>query len=232
MLLTHCPHWMSVAVSKQILSDGMRKNHQALLSPVIICKDWAYVLFLCAAGSQAVVNSFFGVRDENNIASHPSGAWQRTRSPPWVSLFNIRVLYSEAAKRAEIYGQCSIRSVSHTHEKTQAHRHVGPGFTDNRDKETDWCRFMLERKVEKESKQMRCWQLERWMNRVQVRPSTPERKMKREVPRKIENIGHTHIFHLFLSFPFLIENREAEIGNQQLIPLQTDVVICHSLNNQ
>lgn len=119
LLLTHCSHWMSVALSKQILSDDMRKNHQALLSQWLSVQIGDHVLFLCTAGSQAVVNSCFGARDENNITSHPSGAWHRTRSPPWVSLFNIRVLYSGAARRSEIYGRFSIRSVSHT----RKHKH-------------------------------------------------------------------------------------------------------------
>lgn len=34
------------------------------------------VLFLCLAGSRATLNSHFGARDGNNIASHPSGARQ------------------------------------------------------------------------------------------------------------------------------------------------------------
>lgn len=219
-----CPHWMSVAQSKQMLSVTMRKDHQALLS-----SDYQgrldCVLFLCTAGSQATLNSLFGVRDGNNITSHPPGAWQRTRSPPRLSLFSIRVLYWEAARRSEIYGQCSIRSMSHTHthEKrhTPSHRFTDASCAAERSKRSK-DREKEAGLIQMQTEQMKkgCWstigrakkmsgeRLDSDGERgnecsVQVRPSTPEREMRLEVPRKIEIVGHTQIsifLFLFLSW--------------------------------
>lgn len=68
---------------------------------------------------------------EMGTISHliPRGPDRGTRSLPQVSLFNIWVLYSEAARRSEIYDQCSIRSMSHTHtKKAQTQTHTGPAI--------------------------------------------------------------------------------------------------------
>lgn len=87
----------------------------------IICSDLETVSSSWEPGLQLIPT----LEPEMGTTSHliPRGAWQGTRSPPRVSLFNIRALYSEAARRSEIYGRCSIRSLSHIRENTDTHTH-------------------------------------------------------------------------------------------------------------
>lgn len=147
----------------------------------------------------------------------PSGALQGTRLPPQVWLFNIRVLYSEAVGRSEIYGLCSIRSISHTR-KTWTQTDTSPRFIHSsfaawiqRRRERD--RLMQIQTTQTGKGRLRKrGRAKRWDERietrmetenessVQVRPSTPWREMRQEVPRKIKIIGHTH----FPSFFFFL----------------------------
>lgn len=73
------PLWMCAAQSEPILLVGMKRKKKIIIQLYL---QWLPthtgdgVLFLCLAGSRATLNSHFGARDGNNIASHPSGARQ------------------------------------------------------------------------------------------------------------------------------------------------------------
>lgn len=171
--------------------------------------------FLCAAGRQATLNSHFGARDGNNITSHPSGAWRGTRSLPQVSSFNIRVLYSEAARRSEIYDHCSVRSVwhkhAHTHKETKSQTHTCPPDSWIATETMKRCRSRWNRKVkgdcERQAGRMK-WLIRvtenGWRKRGWVQPGhTLLKGMRMEIPRKITFVAHTH-FPSFPRFPSII----------------------------
>lgn len=175
---------------------------------------------------------------EMGTISHliPRGPDRGTRSLPQVSLFNIWVLYSEAARRSEIYDQCSIRSMSHTHtKKTHKLKHTpGPAiygvslgllqWGEETETETwtdgDSGRLLGDWGGEGEQKDgmrtIRPRMEERGnASSVQVRLSTARGEIRQELPRQIEIAGHTR-FPSFFPFLSMIGNTHVETEGYQL----------------
>lgn len=214
LMQIQCTQWMWVAQSKQIWSVSMRKDHQGFISS-------DYTDTLETVSSSGVL---LGARLqliptlEMGTISHliPQGPDRGTRSLLQVSLFNIRVLYSEAARRSEIYDQCSIRSMSHTWENTNSDTYQPTTYTHSlqrgwgdigRGKEIDWCRFRQHRKGK--GGRAKRWDKDNWtrMEKEGMSPASrsglqhsrekwDERFLSHEEKKSLA----THIFHL--SFPF------------------------------